>query len=95
MCKTTFIKQQCKHLSKNRLHAYTLSYCSIFSSAFGSIRYAWWMMIMVTPFMLLAEAVYTIVDKNKLLMGFLGAIVSSEIITYLLTLILLSRPIIS
>ena len=37
---------------------------------------------MVTPFMLLAEAVYTIVDKNKILMGFLGAIVSSEILIF-------------
>jgi hypothetical protein len=35
------------------------------------------MVILVTPFMLSAEAVYTVVDKNKLLMGFLGATVSS------------------
>ena len=47
---------------------------------------------MVTPFMLSTEAIYTIVDKNKLLMGFLGAIVSSEIITYPLILILFFSP---
>ena len=49
------------------------------SSAFGSLRYPWWMVILVMPIMLSAEAVYTIVDKHRLLMGFLGATVSSDL----------------
>ena len=48
------------------------------------------MVIIVTPFMLSAEGVYTIVDKNKLLMGFLGAIVSSEILIFSLQNFLIS-----
>ncbi len=53
---------------------------NIHSSAFGSLRYAWWMVIVVLPFMLSAEAVYTIVDKHKLLMSSLGVTVSTMLI---------------
>ena len=72
------VRIECKLKSQQESYSYEFI-CSVLSSAFGSLRYPWWMVILVTPFMLSAEAVYTIVDKHKLLMGFLGAIVSSDL----------------
>ena len=41
-----------------------------------SSLYAFWMTSFVIPFMLVCQAAYTIIDRNKLVMSILGAIVS-------------------
>ena len=41
------------------------------------IRYSWWMVILVTPFMLVMAVVQAAIDNNRLVMNIIGAIVSS------------------
>ncbi len=41
-----------------------------------SIRYSWWMVILVTPFMLIMAVVQAAIDNNRLVMNIIGAIVS-------------------
>jgi hypothetical protein len=43
----------------------------------GSIRYSWWVVILVTPFMLVMAVVQAAIDRNRLVMNIIGAIVSS------------------
>ena len=43
----------------------------------SSISYSWWMVILVTPFMLVMAAVQAAIDNNRLVMNIIGAIVSS------------------
>ncbi len=40
------------------------------------IRYSWWMVILVTPFMLIMAVVQAAIDNNRLIMNIIGAIVS-------------------
>ena len=40
------------------------------------LRYPWWMMILVTPFMLAMALVQAAIDKKKFVMKVIGAIVS-------------------
>ena len=40
------------------------------------ISYSWWMVILVTPFMLVMAVVQAAVDNNRLVMNIIGAIVS-------------------
>ena len=40
-------------------------------------RYSWWMVILVTPFMLVMAVVQAAIDNNRLVMNIIGAIVSS------------------
>jgi hypothetical protein len=50
----------------------------------GPIRYPWWMVIVVTPFMLLMALAQAAIDNNRLVTNIIGAIVSyqeSEYIT--------------
>jgi hypothetical protein len=41
------------------------------------IRYSSWMVILVTPFMLVMAVVQAAIDRNRLVMNIIGAIVSS------------------
>ena len=45
------------------------------------VSYSSWVTTFVIPIMLTAQAVYTILDKNKLAMSILGAIVSIQLPT--------------
>ncbi len=40
------------------------------------VRYSWWMVILVTPFMLTMAIVQAAIDNNRLVMNIIGAIVS-------------------
>ena len=42
----------------------------------GPIRYSWWMVILVTPLMLISALVQAAIDNNRLVMNIVGAIVS-------------------
>ena len=42
----------------------------------GSIRYPWWMVIVVTPIMLIMAVVQAAVDNNRAVINIIGAIVS-------------------
>ena len=48
---------------------------SIFPAT-GSVRYSWWMVILLTPFMLIMAVVQAAIDNNRLVMNSIGAIVS-------------------
>ena len=48
----------------------------------GSIRYSWWMVILVTPGMLIMAVAQAAIDNNRLAMNIIGAIVSFYIITF-------------
>jgi hypothetical protein len=57
-------------------------------------RYSWWMVILVTPLMLVMAVVQAAIDNNRLVMNIIGAIVSYKIIFFCntqLELILNSR----
>ena len=41
------------------------------------LSYSWWMVILVTPFMLVMAVVQAAIDNNRLVMNIIGAIVSS------------------
>lgn len=43
----------------------------------GSIRYSWWIVILVTPGMLIVAVVQAAIDNNRFVMNIIGAIVSS------------------
>ena len=45
--------------------------------ATGSIRYPYWMVILVTPLMLIMAVVQAAIDRNKFTMNLIGAIVST------------------
>ena len=45
--------------------------------ATGSIRYPYWMVILVTPLMLIMAVVQAAIDRNKFIMNLIGAIVSA------------------
>ena len=49
-------------------------------SANTPIRYSWWMVILVTPFMLIMAVVQAAIDNNRLAMNIIGAIVSQIVI---------------
>ena len=49
------------------------------------IRYSWWMVILVTPFMLVMAVVQAAIDNNRLVMNIIGAIVSSKHTLYSLS----------
>ena len=42
----------------------------------GPIRYPWWMVIVVTPIMLIMAVVQAAIDNNRAVMNIIGAIVS-------------------
>ena len=42
----------------------------------GPIRYPWWMVIVVTPIMLIMAVVQAAVDNNRAVINIIGAIVS-------------------
>ena len=44
--------------------------------ATGNFRYPFWMVILVTPFMLIMAVVQAAIDRNKFIMNLIGAIVS-------------------
>jgi hypothetical protein len=48
--------------------------------AAGSFRYPWWMVILVTPYMLVMAVVQAAIDNNRLVMNIIGAIVSSIVL---------------
>ena len=48
----------------------------ILGPADSPIRYSWWMVILVTPFMLVMAVVQAAIDNNRLVMNIIGAIVS-------------------
>ena len=50
--------------------------------ATGSIRYPYWMVILVTPLMLIMAVVQAAIDRNKFIMNLIGAIVSTYNIVY-------------
>ena len=48
-------------------------------TAGGNVRYSWWMVILLTPFMLVMAVVQAAIDNNWLVMKIIGAIVSMQI----------------
>ena len=64
---------------------YSCNTASLYSgtiTAGASIRYSWWMVILVTPFMLIMAVVQAAIDNNQRIMNIIGAIVSMQISYY-------------
>ena len=52
----------------------------------GSSRYSWWMVMLVTPFMVIMAVVQAAIDNNKLVYNIIGAIVSTLLLLFLVSL---------